>query len=134
MGKVEITKCLTQNDEKRAQKDEKTPFEIRHSNSYFCLFAWRLFVIASFRMTLFCIFVISRGFFSLFRLFVWRFFVFLSRHNAKQNDEKAKKAMRKYELTKRHCAKRRNNKKKVTQKDEITPPKDKIIKRPQAKR
>ena len=44
--------------------------------SLFRLFAWRLFVISSFRLASFRYFVFLRGVFSLFRLFAWRFFVF----------------------------------------------------------
>ena len=44
--------------------------------SLFRLFAWRLFVISSFRLAFSRYFVFSRDVFSLFRLFEWRFFVF----------------------------------------------------------
>ena len=56
--------------------------------SKFRLFAWRLFVISSFRLAsfqyfvfspgVFSFFVFSPGVFSLFRLFAWRFFVISS--------------------------------------------------------
>ena len=46
--------------------------------SLFRLFAWRLFVISSFRLASFRYFVFSPGVFSLFRLFAWRFFVISS--------------------------------------------------------
>ena len=43
--------------------------------SLFRLFAWRLFVISSFRLASFRYFVFSPGVFSLFRIFAWRLFV-----------------------------------------------------------
>ena len=46
--------------------------------SLFRLFAWRIFVISSFRLASFRYFVFSLGVFSLFRLFAWRLFVILS--------------------------------------------------------
>ena len=46
--------------------------------SLFRLFAWRLFVISSFRLASFRYFVFSLGVFSLFRLFAWRLFVISS--------------------------------------------------------
>ena len=46
--------------------------------SLFRLFAWRLFVISSFRLASFRYFVFSPGVFSLFRLFAWRLFVISS--------------------------------------------------------
>ena len=46
--------------------------------SKFRLFAWRLFVISSFRLASFRYFIFSPGVFSLFRLFAWRFFVISS--------------------------------------------------------
>ena len=46
--------------------------------SLFRLFAWRLFVISSFRLASFRYFVFSLGVFPLFRLFAWRLFVISS--------------------------------------------------------
>ena len=46
--------------------------------SKFRLFAWRLFVISSFRLASFRYFAFSPGVFSLFRLFAWRLFVISS--------------------------------------------------------
>ena len=48
------------------------------------------FVISSFRLALFRLFVISRGVYSLFRLFAWRYFVLVPRHNSRRKDEKTK--------------------------------------------
>ena len=77
--------------------------------SLFRHFAWRLFVISSFRMASFRYFVFSLGVFSLFRLFAWRLFVISSfrvaffrlfawrsgkakrRNNARRKDEITKK-------------------------------------------
>ena len=45
------------------------------------------FVISSFRLALFRLFVISLGVLSLFRLFTWFYFVLAPRHNAWRKDE-----------------------------------------------
>ena len=94
--------------------------------SLFRIFAWRPFVISSFRLAFFCYFVFSRGVFSFFRLFAWRFFVFSSfrlalwlGHAKRRNNEKKtpreitkrrNNAWRKDEITKRHQAKKAKNK------------------------
>ena len=53
-------------------------------------FAWRLFVMSSFRVAFFRYFVISRCVISLFRLFGWRYFVILRGVISWQKDEKTK--------------------------------------------
>ena len=90
--KDEIMRSATPKDEKQVKKRQKTSYEITPFKALiFRLLAWLLFIISSFRLTLFRLFVVAVflcvASFSLIRLFAWRYSVFSPCHNASRKDE-----------------------------------------------